>query len=566
MEGLETHEIALFFLSLGLLLTSARILGEVAQRLGQPSILGEILAGIILGPTILGSISPDLCATLFPLNGPRAIAMDGLSTLAITLFLLVVGMEVDLSTIWRQGRTVIFVGTGGLVVPFVLSFTAAWAMPELLGREPTVEPLIFALFMGTAMSITAVPVISKTLMDLGLYRTDLGMIIVAGGISNDLAGWILFAVILGMMEHAASSGLMVWQTMTLTLGFVVLMLTIGRALVHRALPWIQAHTSWPGGVLGFSLGLSLLAASFTEAIGVHAVLGSFLLGVIVGDSSHLREQTRTVIAHFISFIFAPLFFAMIGLRINFFINFDLFLLLLMLVLACVGKLVGCGFGARLSGLSKRESWAVGFAMNARGSMEIVLGTLALESGIISERVFEALVIVALATAVVPGPAMQVILKRRRPIRAIDFLTAKTFVGRLSGTSRLQAIREMSESVAAVLGLEPQRVADAVWQREQTMATGLGHGVAIPHARLAEAEKSVVAVGLSPQGLDFDAPDGAPVHLVFMVVTPVQDNGVQLQILADVSRTCMRPAFMERAAGVDGYTEFLALLNTSVGEI
>jgi mannitol/fructose-specific phosphotransferase system IIA component (Ntr-type) len=319
-------------------------------------------------------------------------------------------------------------------------------------------------------------------------------------------------------------------------------------------------------VLGFSLGLSLLAASFTEAIGVHAVLGSFLLGVVIGDSSHLRERTRTVIDHFISFIFAPLFFAMIGLRINFLTNFDLPLLLLMLLLACAGKLIGCGFGARLSGMSRRESWALGFAMNARGSMEIVLGTLALESGIISERVFEALVLVALATAIVPGPAMQFILKRRRPIKATDFLAARTFVGRLSASNRIQAIREMSESVAAVLGLEPRAVADAVWQREETMATGLGHGVAIPHARIASAERAVVAVGLSTQGLDFDAPDGAPVHLVFMVVTPAQDNGVQLQILADVSRTCMRPAFMERASGVDNYTEFLALLNTSVGEL
>lgn len=566
MHELTQHDIWALLLSLGILLTFARVLGEFAQRFGQPAVLGEILAGVLLGPTLLGTVLPEVHAFLFPIEGPRGAVMEGLSSLAITLFLLVVGMEVNLSTVWRQGKTVLYVGFGGVVAPFVVAFAAAWWLPGLFGSgESEVAPLVFALFFATAMTISAVPVISKTLMDLGLYRTDLGMIVIAGGIFDDLAGWILFAVILGMTGVQSGLGLAVGHTIGLTLGFVVFMLTIGRRLIHTVFPWVHAHFSWPGGVLGLVLALSLLSAAFTEAIGVHAALGAFILGVIIGDSSHLRAHTRTVLNDFISFIFVPLFFAMIALHINFLTSFNLVLVLAVFIVACIGKLLGCGIGARAGGMTRRESWAVGFAMNARGPIEVILATLALDNGIIGEQMFEALVLMAVGTSVMPGPIMQHLLERKRPLKATDFLSAKTFVPSLQAASRLEAIQELAAAAADVAGLSVAALEAAVWRREQVMATGIGGGVAVPHARIDGVDRPVVAVGISPKGLDFDAPDGNPVHLVFMIVTPAQDNGAQLEILADIAHTCMRPAFVERATTLTSYIEFLALLRTSAGE-
>src|SRR5690606_25864823 len=207
-------------------------------------------------------------------------------------FLLVAGMEVELGRVWRQGKAAISVSFWGVVIPFGVGFGAAWLAPRALGSEADADRLIFALFFATALSISSLPVIARPLLDLNLFRTDIGMVIIASAIVQDLVGWIIFAVILGLMGSAGGHGLPIGATIALTLGFAVVMLTVVRWLVHRALPWIQAHASWPGGVLGFALSIALFGAAFTEWIGVHAIFGTFMAGVAVGDSPHLRERTR----------------------------------------------------------------------------------------------------------------------------------------------------------------------------------------------------------------------------------------------------------------------------------
>jgi Kef-type K+ transport system membrane component KefB len=181
---------------------------------------------------------------------------------------------------------------------------------------------------------------------LNLYRSDLGMLVIASAVVNDLMGWIVFAVILGLLG-GGSVGSSVTFTIVATLIFVGFLLTAGRWLIHRVLPWIQAHTGWPGGVLSFALAIAFGCAAFTEWIGVHAVFGAFLAGVAIGDSSHLREQTRTILHQFVSFLFAPLFFASVGLRLNFVEHFDPLLTACVVLVAFAGKVLGCG--GRLGG-------------------------------------------------------------------------------------------------------------------------------------------------------------------------------------------------------------------------
>lgn len=412
MGPLTHHEITLMFLSLGLLLGLARVLGELAHRLGQPMVVGEILAGVLLGPTVLGRIWPKTMEAIFPATGNLPVVLSGLATLSIALFLLVAGLEIELSTIWRQGRTALSVAIAGIVVPFALGLASAQAAPYALGCEPDADPWIFALFFATALSISALPVIAKTLMDLGLYRTPLGMIVVSAAVFNDLCGWFIFAMILGMMEGGRSSGSQVGTTIVLTLALAVAMLTVGRWMIHRILPWLERCTSGPGGVLGFCFALALLGAALTEWIGIHAVFGSFLVGIAIGDSSHFRDQTRRTIHDFVGFLFAPLFFATIGLRIDFAAKFYPHIVLAVLLIACLGKILGCGLAARCTGTPPRRAWAIGFAMNARGAMEIILGLLALRSGIIRERMFVALVVMALVTSMMSGPAIKWLLGRQ----------------------------------------------------------------------------------------------------------------------------------------------------------
>jgi Kef-type K+ transport system membrane component KefB/mannitol/fructose-specific phosphotransferase system IIA component (Ntr-type) len=561
MQTLTHSEVTAMFLALGLLLASARLFGELARRFNQPAVLGEILAGILLGPTVFGALAPAWSAFLFPQAGGGALAIDGLMTLAITLFLLVAGLEVDLSTIWRQGRLAINVGLAGVLVPFAVGFGAAWYLPQLMGIEAGADPLLFALFMATALSISALPVIAKTLMDLNLYRSDLGMLVVAAAVFNDLVGWIIFAVILGMLGTGPAHELSIAQTIGLTLAFALVMLTVVRWLIHRALPWIHAHASWPGGVLGFALALALVAAAFTEWIGIHAIFGAFLAGVALGDSRHLRERTRATIEQFVSFIFAPLFFAGIGLKVNFVTEFDPLLVLTVLVIATLGKVLGCGLAGRFSGMARREALALGFGMNARGAMEIILGLLALKYGLIGERLFVALVVMALVTSLMSGPLLQRVLRLKKPRRFVDFLSPRTFVTELKSHSRPEVVAELAKIAAEVAGLEAAEVVDGVMIREEIMATGIGHGLAVPHARLRGLARSVVAVGLSRHGVDFDAPDGRPAQLIFLLLTPIHDDGTQLELLADIATVFKSDEVRSRIGQVGSYTEFLALVRS-----
>jgi Kef-type K+ transport system membrane component KefB len=214
-----------------------------------------------------------------------------------------------------------------------------------------------------------------------------------------------------MMGASSGNGLGVVPLILLTLGFTALMLTVGRWLIHRILGWLLNRTTWSVGILGFSLSLGLFGAALTEWMGIHAIFGSFLVGVAIGDSAHLKKQTRSTISHFVAFIFAPLFFATIGLRVDFAAHFNGLLVLTLLAVILVGKIPACALGARVSGLPWRESWAIGFGMIAKGVMGIILGLIALQNRVINETLFVAIIITSLLTSMMSGPLMQRVLKR-----------------------------------------------------------------------------------------------------------------------------------------------------------
>ncbi|MCA1795993.1 MAG: cation:proton antiporter [Geobacteraceae bacterium] len=563
MEALNSHNVAVMFFSLAVLLGVARALGELAQRLRQPSVLGELLAGVILGPTILGRIAPTLNETLFPLHGVNAIALDSIATLAIGLFLLVAGMEVDLSTAWKQGKTGGKIGLSSIAFPFVVAILAAFIFPEALGRQPDSDPLVFALFFAIAISISALPIIAKTLIDMGLYRSDLGMVVISAAILNDVIGWVIFAVILGFLSGTGGAGMEIVMTIALTLIFIGGMLTFGRYLIHKMLPFVQAYTRWPAGELSFAMILGLLGAAFTEWIGIHAILGAFIVGVAIGDSSHLRERSRVIIGDFVSFIFAPVFFASIGLKVDFFAHFDAGLVLVVLLMACVCKLVGGTLGARWGGMSRQESIAVGFAMLSVGAMGIIVGMIALNAGIIDERLFVALIVMAMVTSMISGPSMRLVLHKEKKWKLRDVLSSKLFIRSLHANTRRQVIHEMAAAVGETGDLDTTVLELAVRAREEIMSTGIGNGVALPHARIAGLKEVWVVVGISSHGIDFDAPDGKPANLIFLILTPEDDPGAQLDIAAEITRRFRDQDTVDAALRTEHFTDFLALMRAGV---
>lgn len=567
MEKLTPEQIATVLLGFALMLGLARAFGEAARRFRQPDIVGEILAGILIGPTVFGALFPGLSAALFPTAGAVSIAFDTMIVIAVVLLLLIAGLEIDLPVLWRQGRAALLISVLGTAVPFAIGFGAAWVVPQFWGHVGA-EKLTFALFFGTAMSISALPVIAKILMDLNLLRTDAGMLIMAAAMFSDLVGWIIFSVVLGLMSSTAAAGagdghggMALGATIALTLGLVLFMLTAGRWIIHRSLPWIQARLSWPGGVLSFTLVLTLAAAAATEAIGIHAIFGAFLVGIAVGDSAHMREQTRTILHQFVTYIFAPIFFVSIGLQADFLASFNVPLILGVLAVAFVGKLAGCLVGARLGRLGRNDAWAIAFGMNARGAMEIILGLLALQYGVINDEMFIALVVLALLSSVVSGPMMNRFIRQDKPARLEDLLRADLFVPELSSATRDEAIREMSKHAAAHAGESADRIEAAVLARERVVGTGIGHELAIPHARLDGLAAPVVVVGRSAAGIDFDGADGLAARIVFLLLTPREDDTAQLQLMAQIARVFRHAENREAFYAAGSIDEVRALVKT-----
>jgi Kef-type K+ transport system membrane component KefB len=550
------------FLALATLLGCAKLAAELMQKIGQPPVLGEISVGIFLGPTVLGHYRPHVYETLFPTTGPMPIVLETVTTLGVVFFLLTAGLEIDLRSIFRQGKSALLVSIFGVAFPFASGVLAASAFPRYMGAEAGANPVIFALFVGTALSISALPVIAKILMDLNLLRTEMGTVIISSAMFDDLVGWILFSFVLGMMHPSAdgSIGGGVKHTIVLVLLFVGITLTLGRWLIDKILPVLQAHTTWPGGVLGFIFTLTMMGAAFTEYAGIHAVFGAFVVGIAVGESSHLRQRTSQHIHEIVTNVFAPFFFASIGLRTNFVSNFHLGLTATVIGVACVGKLLGAGWGARLGGMDRTSSLAVGLAMNARGAMEIILGILALQAGLIRENMFVAMVIMALFTSLVSAPAIHFLIRRRRKLTLKDTVTAKLFLPNLAAKTRLGALREMCEVAAEVVGNAPERLLRLVSEREHVLPSGWENELAVPHARVNGLARPLVVVAKS-EGIDFDARDGKPARLIIMILTG--DNQSQHDLLGDASDLFSRKEAVEQAVNANSFLELVAALNAPV---
>src|SRR5208337_2719406 len=535
MQHLTPHDVMTMFMALAVLLGCAKLAAELMQKIGQPSILGEISVGIFLGPTVLGRFRPHIYQILFPTTGPMPIVLDTVTTLGVVFFLLTAGLEIDLRSIFRQGKSALLVSLFGVAFPFAAGFLAASAFPNEMGAGSGAgtNTLIFALFVGTALSISALPVIAKILMDLNLLRTEMGTVIISSAMFDDLVGWILFSFVLGMMHPPAGSSVLegVKHTVVLVVLFVGLTLTVGRWLIDKILPVLQAHTSWPGGVLGFVFTLTLAGAAFTEYAGIHAVFGAFVIGIAIGESTHLRKRTSEHIHQIVTNVFAPFFFASIGLRTNFVSNFHLGLTATVIGVACVGKLLGAGWGARLGGMDRTSSLAVGLAMNARGAMEIILGILALQAGLIRENMFVAMVTMALVTSLVSAPAIHFLIRRRRTLTLKDTVTAKLFLPNLAADTRLGALREMCEVAAEAVSNAPERLLRLVLERERVLPSGWENELAVPNARVNGLLRPLVVVAKS-DGIDFDGRDGKPARLIIMILTG--DNQSQHDLMGDAS--------------------------------
>jgi len=412
--------VVVFLAQVVTLLISGRLLGELMQRMGQPAVMGQLIAGVLLGPSVLGTLLPSVSHALFPAGAEQKAMLDALSQLGILLLLLMTGMETNLAVFRDARRTAISISLTGIVVPFACGILLGELLPESMLPDPT-KRLITTLFLGTALSISSVKIVALVVRDLGFLRRTVGQVIVAAAIIDDTIGWIILSVIFGLALHGGVDVAYVARSVVGTILFLTLSFTFGRRLVFQLIRWANDNFVSEIPVISMILAITLLLALLTDAIGVHLVLGAFIAGILVGQSPILTRQIDAQLRGLILALFMPIFFGTAGISTDLQVlaKPDLMLLTIGLIaLASVAKFSGAFLGGRFSGLSYAEALAVGCGMNARGSTEVIVASIGLSIGALNQSLFTAIVAMAVVTTMAMPPMLKWSLQRL-PISAAE---------------------------------------------------------------------------------------------------------------------------------------------------
>jgi K+:H+ antiporter len=413
-EGSKSAPSEVIFLAqLLTLMVVGRLLGEAMNRIGQPSVMGMLLGGILLGPSVLGLLWPDLQHALFPPVPAQKAMLDGIAQFGILLLLLLTGMETDLGLVRQVGKAALSISLTGVAVPFACGFTLGQFLPEALLPHPD-QRLLTSLFLGTALSISSIKIVAAIVREMGFTRRNLGQIIVASAICEDSIGWVIIAITFGLAEAGTIDAISVGKSVLGTAVFLVASFTIGRQLVFFLIRWANDNFESDFPVITTILVIMGVMALTTHFIGVHTVLGAFVAGVLVGESpilsKHADEQLRGLILAF----FMPVFFGIAGLSADLSILKDPSLALMALGLIAVasfGKFAGAFIGGEIGGLTRREAFALACGMNARGSTEVIVATIGLSIGALSQNLFTMIVAMAVATTMAMPPMLRFALAR-----------------------------------------------------------------------------------------------------------------------------------------------------------
>lgn len=442
-----------------LLIAVGRGLGEIMQRVGQPSVMGELLAGIILGPSLFGWIWPEAQHAIFPKTPEQKAMIDGIAQFGILLLLLLTGMETDLKLVRKVGKAAITISIAGILVPFACGFALGEFLPDALLPNPQ-QRLVASLFMGTALSISSVKIVAVVVREMNFMRRNVGQIIVATAVIDDTIGWIIIAVIFSLASQGTLDIASVAKAGLGTLAFLAVSFTIGRRLVFQLIRWANDNLVSAAAVISVILLLMCAMALITHAIGVHTVLGAFVAGILVGESPILTRQIDERLRSLISSFFMPVFFGLAGLAADLSVLRDPSLLLLtglLVVIASVGKFGGAFVGGTVGGLNTRESLALASGMNARGSTEVIIATIGLSIGVLSQNLFTMIVTMAIVTTMAMPPMLRAALAQlpmnkeekerlereefekrgfvanlERPLLAVDESVNATFAAHIAG--------------------------------------------------------------------------------------------------------------------------------------
>lgn len=409
---LPYHTLLVFLLAVSVLLIMARVLGRLAERLGMPAIVGELLTGMILGPSLLGTLAPGLIDRILPPEAEQMHLIDALGQVGLLLLVGVTGAHIDLSMLRRRGGTAARVSFFGLVIPLGLGVALGFVLPGSLMASAGTDRGTFALFLGVAMCVTAIPVIAKTLTDMRLLHRNIGQLTLAAGMVDDAVGWFLLSIVSAAATVGVGLGL-VTQSILYLIGFVVLAALVGRPLVRRLMRLVDRSPD-AGPTVATTVIVVLLGAVITHALHLEAIFGAFVAGILIGTPGSANQAKLASLRTVVLSVLAPIFLATAGLRM------DLTALaeptvaiaaVAVLAVAILGKFIGAYLGARLSRLSHWEGLALGSGMNARGVVEVIVALTGLRLGVLNTATYTIIVLVAIVTSLMAPPMLRYTMSR-----------------------------------------------------------------------------------------------------------------------------------------------------------
>jgi len=412
-EGHGGPSEAVFVVQLMVLLLVGRLLGEALLRMGQPAIMGQLMAGLVLGPSLLGALFPDLQHAIFPPAKEQKAMLDAVAQFGVLLILLLTGMETDLALVKKSSRASIAASVAGIIIPFGLGYALGEFLPDAMIPDPS-KRLITSLFLGTALSIASVKIVATVVREMNFLRRTVGQVIIGSAIVDDTIGWIIIAVIFGLALKGHVDPFSIAQSVIGTLVFMAFSLTVGRRIVSFIIRWVNDNFVSELAVITAILLIMGAMALTTHLIGVHTVLGAFVAGILIGESplltKHIEDELRGLIVAF----FMPVFFGTAGLGADLTVLKDPNLLMLtggLILIATIGKFGGAFLGGELGGLSRREALALATGMNARGSTEVIVATIGLSMGALSQDLFTMIVTMAILTTLAMPPTLRWALSR-----------------------------------------------------------------------------------------------------------------------------------------------------------
>lgn len=535
MLGIDETNIFYLLLQLSIIFILTNFINSFLKKIKQPTITGDLLIGIILGPTILGLFFPKVYEFIFPQNLVQVAMLDTLAWFGLFLVLLSTGIEVDFSSVWKQRKNALVISALDIIIPIIFSMIFIFFLPNKY-FEFSENKLITAFFVSVIMTISALPIAIRALREVGIMKSDLGFLIISALTINDIIGWIIFTLLLSLFSLKSFDWEIAIKIVIYTGVFTFLALNIGKKIVNWLFSKvINQDSDGIQGVLTVLISTGVVFGLITLEIGIHTLFGFFIAGIVAGDSPIFTKSARNTVHNFVYSVFASLFFVNIGLKINFFENFNLFLALFITIVGIAGRYLGAWIGSTLSNKTKYRN-IISIAHTPGGEMHIVVSLIALSFGLLNKELFVAIVFAAILSSIINGPWLSFASKRFDYLESFEILIYPGV--KLEAQNKQQAINKLLN----LLNLEysETNILENALDKEEIFCSGLENSIAIPKCNVKGEIKTKIIYARLENPVNWNSLDGKLVKNIFLILTSQEEEEKQIKIvkkLTDFSKNC-----------------------------